>query len=492
MAPATKRKNEDETPETERKDIYTPRGKNKPIVISSTQFERSFKLLGKKLKEDRTTNITPRLDAATAYSQTNASEAPHVTDEEMEGDWQQPNKTQKPKHDNNLNKTIELTNKYEPLNNQNQEEPENQTQETQPRNTRTVYKPPPITVYNSTIKIMINLINTHQLKEENIKLRQISGIDNTLSIQTSTIDSYNKIIEALKIEQKEFYTYTPKNMKIKSMVLKGVMGDFSEEDVLNELKNKKFNNVTITKVTKIKFNRDNKAQHHFLVQISHDSHLSELTKTKNILYQAVRWEHLKKKQIFQCKNCQRLGHASSNCHLKYRCVKCSLSHEPGKCNITGQIDTQQLKCANCGEEGHPASYRGCPYIKNATKLVNQAKKTKLATTNNRIINMQRKVNPGISYSAITSGSGSFKNTPTYPTQPSHTDHGNSHTATTPDDRNEPIQQQKMNTQPPWVDMIKQELLNVVNRLANIEKQLHDDNNRINNLFEILQCQLVAA
>ncbi|KAK0074253.1 hypothetical protein PV325_008593 [Microctonus aethiopoides] len=350
MAPATKRKNEEETPETERRDIYTTRGKNKPIVISSTQFERSFKLISKKRKEDKTTKITPRLDlerkpsnyrkaendATTANSQTIESEAPHVTDEEMEGDWQQSNKTQKPIYDNNLNNTIELTNKYEPLNNQSQEDPENQTQETQPRNTRAAYKPPPIT--NQKHPIPGCQMGTSQ-KKTNIPMQELP-------------------------------TTGTRQLKLPPEI--------------------------------------------------------------------------------------------------------------------------QLKCANCGEEGHPASYRGCPYIKNATKLVNQAKKTKLATTNNRIINIQRKVNPGISYAAITSGAGSFKNTHTHPAQTSHTDHGNTHAATTSDNGNEPIQQQKMNTQPPWVDMIKQELLNVVNRLANIEKQLHDDNNRINNLFEILQCQLVAA
>lgn len=185
--------------------------------------------------------------------------------------------------------------------------------------------------------------------------------------------------------------------------IRTVRGNYTEENVLEELNSNNYNNVKIIKISKINFDEENPNKYHFLVQISHDSQLLEFTKTKHILYQSVKWEHLKKRKNFQCKNCQRLGHASSNCNLKYRCVNCSQNHTPGECPIIEKINNSVLKCANCGQTGHPASYRGRPYIKNVTRLVQMAKKkSNQKATNNKIINIERKVRPGLSYSAVAS------------------------------------------------------------------------------------------
>ena len=82
-------------------------------------------------------------------------------------------------------------------------------------------------------------------------------------------------------------------------------------------------------------------------------------------YQRVRWEHLKKPDLFQCKNCQRIEHAIKNCHLPFRCVKCAQTHTPGACSINSHENRPALKCANCNQSGHPASYKGCPFLKYA-------------------------------------------------------------------------------------------------------------------------------
>lgn len=111
-----------------------------------------------------------------------------------------------------------------------------------------------------------------------MRLRHINGMNNAINIQTNNITSYNKVLEALKEEQTEFHTYTPKSTNIKSIVLKGVKEDFSEENILEELNSFIFNNVNIYKVAKMKFSRENVTNHHFLIQMSNDSHLSELMK----------------------------------------------------------------------------------------------------------------------------------------------------------------------------------------------------------------------
>lgn len=130
MAPATKRKIEDDDiTEIKGNDSSNTKGKSKPSIISSTLFDRSYKLLEKKPKEDRATKPATHLDLArkhknsstannsadAAASTSNTENIISVTDDEMEGDWEQPNETHKPAQDNKLDKSIELTNKYEPL-----------------------------------------------------------------------------------------------------------------------------------------------------------------------------------------------------------------------------------------------------------------------------------------------------------------------------------------------------------------------------------------
>lgn len=87
-----------------------------------------------------------------------------------------------------------------------------------------------------------------------------------------------------------------------------------------------------------------------------------------MLQQDVRWEQFRKREVFQCRNCQRLGHASSECGLGYRCVKCVEKHEPGQCPRNGaDKNTTKAACINCHEAGiesdHAANYRRCPYLR---------------------------------------------------------------------------------------------------------------------------------
>lgn len=68
----------------------------------------------------------------------------------------------------------------------------------------------------------------------------------------------------------------------------------------------------------------------------------------------------------QCHRCQMYGHSARNCHARPRCVKCIGDHEtvncprPKKAEIANGAPTSPPACVNCGTEGHPANYRGCP------------------------------------------------------------------------------------------------------------------------------------
>ena len=106
----------------------------------------------------------------------------------------------------------------------------------------------------------------------------------------------------------------------------------------------------------------------FIIQLSCDGKPQELTNIKYLLQQVIRWEPLRKRRFFQCYRCQRIGHVSKNCSLPARCVKCG--HDVGNCTLIEKIN-QNVKCVNCGGIGHPASYKGCPYIKHAESMYNK-------------------------------------------------------------------------------------------------------------------------
>lgn len=125
-------------------------------------------------------------------------------------------------------------------------------------------------------------------------------------------------------------------------------------------------------------------------------------------------------------------------------------------------------------------------MKNVTKLVNNARKANKALINNKITDIHRKVSPGISYCAIALGS--IKNTPGHREHSKNSIQDNLTNTNNSTDYRTPPRQDDSNDLPPWVNILKHELLNIVNSLASIGKQLDEDNERINHIFEILECQ----
>lgn len=216
----------------------------------------------------------------------------------------------------------------------------------------------------------------------------------------------------MKTKKINFFTYTPKYNKTKTIVLKGVRGSFTEQEVKEDITNLNIQDITVTNVTKLIFNKNDPDKYHFIVHLSNESNIKNLLSIKSILYQRIKWEKLRRKPIFQCRKCQRVGYASANCQLEYRCVKCAENHEQGKCPITENSSADNLKCANCNEKGHPASYRGCPFLVTALNLKKQHNQARYDTTPRRYIQKTNLVqntcyvktnnfvNPNISYRNI--------------------------------------------------------------------------------------------
>ena len=67
----------------------------------------------------------------------------------------------------------------------------------------------------------------------------------------------------------------------------------------------------------------------------------------------------RRRLIYRCYTCKKLGHLTKNCKLKAKiCPKCSNTNSPGNCSKS------IWKCINCGGN-YSAAYRGCSSLKSA-------------------------------------------------------------------------------------------------------------------------------
>ena len=82
-------------------------------------------------------------------------------------------------------------------------------------------------------------------------------------------------------------SYTPKENKIQSFLLKGLDINADTNELLNELTQLNIDNITFTKVSRFttaKSQKENKALPIYLIQLSPDSQSSNLHKIKFVIY----------------------------------------------------------------------------------------------------------------------------------------------------------------------------------------------------------------
>ena len=178
------------------------------------------------------------------------------------------------------------------------------------------------------------------------------------------IDEFRTIQTKLREQSVKHFTYTPKKDRNKVYLLRGLDGHENPSILEEELKGLNINNVEIVKV--IKFLTKQKENTLFMVQITAKSEEKHQLKTNKVMNTIGKWEKIKKREVIQCFRCQGIGHTSTNCGMDYKCVKCKANdHELGQCQLPKgvQHDAHTVYCASCQNYGHPASYRGCPKIK---------------------------------------------------------------------------------------------------------------------------------
>lgn len=440
--------------------------------MTSVELEKSYKLLKKDYQ--KVTSVS----APTTPTRKRPLSPNEKTEESKDNNWEHPRRTAKRRTNvttsTDNNNIIGNNNKFAPLNKYNMEtdDVDDDAAEIQSKENKKV-RPPPLHVTSVKIQEVIKILN-EKLIEKTKYVIKVRDSEN-LTIFSNEIDIYDVIKNILVEAKLRFYTYTPKNCKPKNIILKGVKGDFNETQILKELNEKEFSNIEIKKVTKIIFNKKKPDLYHFLIQLSPNSDTAELYKIKYLAHQKIWWETLRKKKIFQCKNCQRIGHTSANCHLGYRCVKCSKSHKYGECEIKELAEKQKIYCVNCDEYGHPASYKGCPFIKEVQKANDLNRLNLLEKHNKKINKIHNYTRDNTSYAQATTNN--------------NLDHSiflnqNSNIKSTSTSQNQNLNNNNLSF---MIDNMKKELISVFcTKIQEITNVVMENSSRIDYLYTLLE------
>lgn len=164
-------------------------------------------------------------------------------------------------------------------------------------------------------------------------------------------DDHNKVLKNIQEEKISYHTYTTNEDKSHALVLRGLAKGTTISDIEEDL------DIQYEIKTRSIFLMNTKNRPLYLVVTDPSLTLDYLNKNiRRVLYTCITWELRRSvQQIIQCRNCQRWGHATTNCGRPPRCLKCAGEHLTRTCLKSRET---AAKCANCEGE-HPANYSKC-------------------------------------------------------------------------------------------------------------------------------------
>lgn len=238
----------------------------------------------------------------------------------------------------------------------------NQTEKTT-KVAKKAVKPPPIIIHGKVTNHKEFVAATKAQLNGDFFLDQGK---NRTNIFVNDMSDHKKLVEILKTEGPDyvqFHTYTTKEQKTHSFVIRGLPSDVTAQEVQENLKQiYEINAIKVSKMT-------TKRNPLYMVVTQQDVKLENLQNHVKYLFHArLTWErYLLKKKMTQCHLCQEWGHATANCHSKPKCMKCAEEHITSKCP---RKEKDPLKCANCEGE-HLANSTECEAYKSRTKWLDE-------------------------------------------------------------------------------------------------------------------------
>lgn len=246
--------------------------------------------------------------------------------------------------------------------------------------------PPPITVSN--VK-NFNVLRSEVLNvsQNEVNFKAISNGDLKITVQNSEdYRSIKKLLDCMKkgtadntqnaLHKIEYHTYQIKSERWYRFVIRGLPPSTNEGDIKNELENKGHEVASVVNIMKKTTKNGEKTVKRFplfYVDMLPKENNKQVFGIKYLLQCKVAIEQPRKiTGIPQCTNCQQLGHTRNFCNRNPRCVKCAGEHHTRECKK--QLSDKPI-CALCGQEGHPANYKGCQIYQKRVKAQETKRKT---------------------------------------------------------------------------------------------------------------------
>lgn len=253
-------------------------------------------------------------------------------------------------------------------------------------------KLPPINIFGQTAKQIAAKLESLQVTKFSVK--KTAGDKHV--VRTEQLGDFQKIRQSLKDENAQHFSYTPAEIKNKTYILRGLDGDEDPKEVMDALNGLNTTSVEFVSVKKL---QTKQASSLFIIQATASSNEANILKIDKLNHVIIKWEKLQRRDILQCRRCQRLGHTASNCGMQYRCVKCNSPHAPGQCKLPAgvQHEHHEVFCISCNEYGHPASYHGCPQIVKFKQNIAARKQTDQRATEEKNKQYNNFTRPSVSF-----------------------------------------------------------------------------------------------
>ena len=265
----------------------------------------------------------------------------------------------------------------------------NTTEKVNNLHTQRISPPPPIFIDDIIdIQSMIRT-NEKDISKEDYKLK-INN--NHVKVLPTHPDAYRKLTKLLKTLNAKFHTYQLKQERLFRVVLRNIHHSVDLDELEYELQNLGHE---VTNISNIKHRISKNPLSLFFIDLKQKGNNKDIYNVNRLMNSIVKFESpLVKKEIVQCKRCQRYGHTQKYCNHNFRCVKCAGNHP------TDQSPEIPAKCIHCQGE-HPANYKG----RSAYKTLHNIKYPKLRPKEITIqeLRPQKLTSPSVSYAQATQG-----------------------------------------------------------------------------------------
>lgn len=194
----------------------------------------------------------------------------------------------------------------------------------------------------------------------------------------NSIEEKNKICEALKSKEINYFSHPDKSSKIFKAVLTG-LPEVDTNEICDCLKTTL--EIELPKVTMFKTKSPNKL---YLCEfVDCDIDMKKLNEVKSVYHHIIKWASYKPKRKgpTQCHRCLMYGHGISMCNRFAACLQCGGNHLTKDCTvITKDTTNPAFKCFNCAsanlDHAHKANDPACPfrakYVKSKTNTRNNS------------------------------------------------------------------------------------------------------------------------